>query len=98
MPARLILVSLAAAAIGLAGLMVRDAAGALPPEAVKRLQSEAPEAVEIRTETVDVRRTTQEGHGGRDYVHRDVVAVARIENIKRSAVGFKPGDSIRITY
>jgi hypothetical protein len=96
--ARFVLVSLAAAAISLAGLIARDAAGALPPEAVKRLQDQAPEALDIETVSVEANRTQRTGRGGFAYVHIRVVAVARIENVIRSAVKFKPGDTIRITY
>ena len=86
------------AAIAIAGHFVRDSLGALPPEAVKRLQDQAPEAVHIETLSVEADRTTRKGRGVSEYVHVRVVARARIENVIRSAVGFKPGDTIRITY
>jgi len=90
--------ALAIAAASFAGQAARDAEGALPPNAYLKLQAEAPEAIEIRILSVDARRSQRQGHGGRDYVHQDIVAMARVERVLRSASGLKPGDTVRIAY
>ena len=94
----LVAAGIAAGAIVLGGSLARDASGALPPDAYRQLQAEAPEAVEIQTVSVEVRRSSLKGQHGLDYVRRDVFVVARIQSIIRSAVGFKPGDTIHISY
>ncbi len=65
----------------------------LPPYVYQQQQAKAPEALELKILSVQVRKTED----GRD-THSDVTVQARVQKVERSKTNLKPGDSIRLEY
>lgn len=81
-------------AILLAGLVLFSGARAeLPPDAYAEMQAASPEALVIRVDKVEQKKT-RSPYGTR----LDIVAKAAVIDVKRTATGLKAGQTIEIRY
>jgi hypothetical protein len=65
----------------------------LPPDAYRKMQDGAAEALQIKVQSVSSKETKQNGDVLVDYTVR-----AKVQKVERSASGVKPADMITIRY
>lgn len=63
----------------------------LPPSAYETMQAKAPEYLKIQVLRVDI-------GPGNDDASQDILIMAMVDKVERSASGLKPGDVINIAY